>query len=117
MVDRTSREIEIVTRLAELLGQKFAAAPAEIRAGVDAEFFHTGCGDGAHPVETADRQRRDEGEPLIGADDKPAIDLNTEKMEKFAPQMRKYYYDPTRYKNYLEQLGIHYPTVRAESAK
>jgi aminobenzoyl-glutamate utilization protein B len=56
-------------------------------------------------------------EPLIGADDKPAIDLNKEKMEKFAPEMRKYYYDPTRYKTYLEQLGIQYPTVRAESTK
>ena len=28
-----------------------------------------------------------------------------------APEMRKYYYDPTRYKTYLEQLGIQYPTV------
>jgi aminobenzoyl-glutamate utilization protein B len=26
--------------------------------------------------------------------------------------MRKFYYDPTRYKSYLEQLGIEYPTVR-----
>jgi aminobenzoyl-glutamate utilization protein B len=56
-------------------------------------------------------------EPLIGPEDKPAIDLNKEKMEKFAPEMRKYYYDPTRYKTYLEQLGIQYPTVRAENTK
>ena len=26
--------------------------------------------------------------------------------------MKKYYYDPTKYKTYLEQLGIKYPTVR-----
>jgi aminobenzoyl-glutamate utilization protein B len=26
--------------------------------------------------------------------------------------MKKYYYDPSKYKNYLEQLGITYPTVR-----
>jgi aminobenzoyl-glutamate utilization protein B len=26
--------------------------------------------------------------------------------------MRKFYYDPTKYKTYLEQLGIKYPTVR-----
>jgi aminobenzoyl-glutamate utilization protein B len=26
--------------------------------------------------------------------------------------MRKYYYDPTKYKTYLDQLGIKYPTVR-----
>ncbi|MBI3678949.1 MAG: amidohydrolase [Acidobacteria bacterium] len=50
--------------------------------------------------------------PLIGEADQPAIDLNREKMEKFAPQLRKYYYDPSRYKTYLEQLGIQYPTVK-----
>jgi aminobenzoyl-glutamate utilization protein B len=27
--------------------------------------------------------------------------------------MKKYYYDPSRYKTYLDQLGIKYPTVRA----
>jgi len=26
--------------------------------------------------------------------------------------MKKYYYDPTKYKTYLEQLGITYPTVK-----
>jgi aminobenzoyl-glutamate utilization protein B len=26
--------------------------------------------------------------------------------------MRKYYYDPTKYTTYLDQLGITYPTVR-----
>jgi aminobenzoyl-glutamate utilization protein B len=50
--------------------------------------------------------------PLIAADDQPAIDMNKEKMEKFRPEMRKYYYDPSKYKSYLEQLGIQYPTVR-----
>ncbi len=33
-------------------------------------------------------------------------------MEKYRPEMKKYYYDPTRYKTYLEQLGIQYPTIR-----
>ena len=28
--------------------------------------------------------------------------------------MKKYYYDPTKYKAYLEQLGIEYPTVRKQ---
>jgi aminobenzoyl-glutamate utilization protein B len=50
--------------------------------------------------------------PLIAADDQPAIEMNKEKMEKFRPDMRKYYYDPSKYKTYLEQLGISYPTVR-----
>jgi aminobenzoyl-glutamate utilization protein B len=50
--------------------------------------------------------------PLITADDQPAIEMNKEKMEKFRPEMRKYYYDSSKYKTYLEQLGISYPTVR-----
>src|SRR3989441_780970 len=50
--------------------------------------------------------------PLIGPADQPAIELNKEKMEKFVPELRKYYYDPSRFKTYLEQLGIRYPTVR-----
>ncbi len=27
--------------------------------------------------------------------------------------MRRFYYDPAKYRTYLEQLGIAYPTVRA----
>jgi len=49
--------------------------------------------------------------PLIRPEDKPAIWLNAERMARFRPEMRKYYYDPTKYKNYLEQLGIKYPTT------
>ena len=49
---------------------------------------------------------------LIRPEDTPAIDLNKATMEKYRPEMRKYYYDPTRYKTYLEQLGITYPTVK-----
>ena len=55
--------------------------------------------------------------PLISKDDKPAIQLNKEIMEKFRPEMSKYYYDATKYKTYLEQLGIKYPTVREETKK
>jgi aminobenzoyl-glutamate utilization protein B len=51
-------------------------------------------------------------EPLIRAEDKPAIDLNKGTMDRYRPEMRKYYYDPAKYKTYLEQLGITYPTVK-----
>jgi aminobenzoyl-glutamate utilization protein B len=51
-------------------------------------------------------------EPLIRAEDRPAIDLNKGTMERYRAAMRKYYYDPSRYKTYLEQLGIQYPTIR-----
>ena len=33
-------------------------------------------------------------------------------MDTYREQMRKYYYDPSKYKTYLEQLGIKYPTTR-----
>ncbi len=51
-------------------------------------------------------------EPLIRAEDKPATDLNKGIMDRYRPEMRKYYYDPAKYKTYLEQLGIAYPTVK-----
>jgi aminobenzoyl-glutamate utilization protein B len=51
-------------------------------------------------------------EPLIRPQDQPAIWLNKGTMEKFRPEMKKYYYDPSRYKTYLEQLGIDYPTIK-----
>jgi aminobenzoyl-glutamate utilization protein B len=54
-------------------------------------------------------------QPLMRPEDQPAIFLNKLTMEKYRPEMRKYYYDPTKYKTYLEQLGIKYPTVRAQS--
>jgi aminobenzoyl-glutamate utilization protein B len=50
--------------------------------------------------------------PFIAATDQPPIWLNADIMAKYRPEMRKYYYDPTRYGTYLEQLGITYPTVR-----
>jgi aminobenzoyl-glutamate utilization protein B len=50
--------------------------------------------------------------PLIRAQDTPAIHLNKAIMDKYRPEMRKYYFDPTKHKTYLDQLGIKYPTVR-----
>jgi aminobenzoyl-glutamate utilization protein B len=51
-------------------------------------------------------------QPLIRPEDRPAIDLNAERMARFREEMRKYYFDPSRYETYLEQLGVQYPTVR-----
>jgi len=59
-------------------------------------------------VQTKDVKYR----PLIRRGDKPAVHLNKEKMERFRPQMREFYYDPSAYDTYLEQLGIEYPTTR-----
>ena len=50
--------------------------------------------------------------PFFAPTDKPPIWLNDKIMAQYRPEMRKYYYDPKKYKTYLEQLGIEYPTVR-----
>jgi len=62
-------------------------------------------------VQTKDRKYT----PLMRPEDKPAIWLNEQTMAKYRPEMKKYYYDPTKYKSYLDQLGIKYPTVRDTS--
>ena len=57
---------------------------------------------------------------FLSPTDKPAIHLNEGIAERFREKMRPYYYDSTKYKTYLEQLGIKYPTIRtapAEAAK
>ncbi len=52
---------------------------------------------------------------FIRPEDKPAIWLNEKIMEKYRPQMKAFYYDPSKYDTYLEQLGIKYPTVRTST--
>ncbi len=51
-------------------------------------------------------------EHFITDADQPVIDINVDKMGQYREQMRKYYFDPTQFDTYLEQLGIEYPTVR-----
>ncbi|WP_410403026.1 amidohydrolase [Hymenobacter sp. BT491] len=53
--------------------------------------------------------------PLVSKTDKPAITLNKSIMAEYRPQMKKYYYNPSKYKTYLEQLGIKYPTIRTDN--
>src|SRR6516165_1121708 len=49
--------------------------------------------------------------PLMRPEDQPPIWMNKTMMDKMRPLMRQYYYDPTKYKTYLDQLGIKYPMV------
>ena len=49
---------------------------------------------------------------FLRPEDEPAIWLNADIMETFRPRLEQYYYDPSRYDTYLEQLGIEYPTIR-----
>ena len=55
--------------------------------------------------------------PFIKADTPPPTHLNTQILEKYREQMKKYYYDPSKYPTYLDQLGIKYPTVRTTPAE
>ena len=40
-----------------------------------------------------------------------AVGRRPEKMARYRDEMRKYYYDPSKYDTYLQQLGITYLTV------
>ena len=59
-------------------------------------------------VQTKDQKYKS----FLRPDDKPAIWLNTKIMETYRPRMKAMYYDASKYDNYLDQLGIKYPTVR-----
>ena len=61
-------------------------------------------------VQTKDRQYT----TFLRPEDEPAIWLNEDIMAEFRPQLERYYYDPSRYDTYLEQLGIDYPTLRKD---
>jgi aminobenzoyl-glutamate utilization protein B len=55
--------------------------------------------------------------PLVGEKDNPAIQLNTKIMQEFAPKLQPFYFDPSKYKTYLEQLNINYPTLRPDQVE
>jgi aminobenzoyl-glutamate utilization protein B len=61
-------------------------------------------------VQTAETQYA----PFLSADDPPAIWLNTNIMAEFRPKLEPFHFDETRFDTYLEQLGIEYPTLRAD---
>jgi aminobenzoyl-glutamate utilization protein B len=47
----------------------------------------------------------------------PPTYLNAEIMARYRSQMQKFYYDPSKFETYLQQLGITYPTVRPRGAQ
>ena len=55
-------------------------------------------------------------QPLISARDKPAVWLNKKIMAEYRPQMQRFYYNPSLYNTYLDQLGISYPDERSGRA-
>ncbi len=49
--------------------------------------------------------------PFLAPNTAPATHLNKKLQDSFRPELKKYYYDPSKYKTYLEQLGIEYPQL------
>jgi aminobenzoyl-glutamate utilization protein B len=56
--------------------------------------------------------RETQYQPFISPTDQPPIWMNADIMARYKPELQRNYYDPKKYKTYLEQLGIRYPTVR-----
>ena len=98
--------------MATPIAHKGAMAGAKVQALTLLDMFLTpkviaDAWDYFRTVQTKDRKYI----PFIRPVDQPAIWLNAEIMAKYRDEMRKYYYDPSKYDTYLQQLGITYPTI------
>jgi len=49
-------------------------------------------------------------QPVL-TNEKPYIEMNADIMDEFRDKMRPYYYNPAKYKTYLDQLGVKWPTL------
>ena len=58
------------------------------------------------------QQKDTEYTSFLRPQDDPAVWLNEAIMRQFKPELEQYYFDPSTYDTYLEQLGIAYPTIR-----
>jgi aminobenzoyl-glutamate utilization protein B len=65
----------------------------------------------------AEQTKTTKWQSLIPAGTKAPSAINREKMDRFRPELQKLRYDPSKYKTYLEQLGVEYPTVKKPSPK
>jgi aminobenzoyl-glutamate utilization protein B len=64
-------------------------------------------------VQTKERKYQ----PLIEEKDQPAIAINRPMMDSYRAELKKQYYDPSKYATYLEQLGVQYPTLETKKAE
>ena len=104
--------------MATPIAHKGALAGAKVQAMTMLDIFMTpktvaDAWDYFNNVQTKETKYK----PFIRPSDMPPTYLNAEIMARFREQQKKMYYDPTKFKTYLEQLGIEYPTVRAQEAK
>lgn len=102
--------------MATPIAHKGAVAGAKVQAMTLLDLFLTPTLVGDAWTYFKDVQTKDiTYQPFIRPGDQPATDLNAEIMNRFRPELKKLYYDPSRFSTYLEQLGITYPTVRTPS--
>jgi aminobenzoyl-glutamate utilization protein B len=55
--------------------------------------------------------KKEKPQQLLADTDEPQIQINRETMARFRPEMRKFYYDASKYETYLDQLGVKFPTL------
>ncbi|WP_262297613.1 amidohydrolase [Microvirga sesbaniae] len=60
---------------------------------------------------TNEQQKNQTYVSMISAEDKPQVQINADVMARYRPEMKKYYYDPSKHATYLDQLGIKFPVL------
>jgi aminobenzoyl-glutamate utilization protein B len=58
------------------------------------------------------QKKETEYRPMITENDPPPVHFNTAIMERFRPELERFYFDETKFDSYLEQLGVEYPTLK-----
>jgi aminobenzoyl-glutamate utilization protein B len=99
--------------MATPIAHKGSLAGAKVQALTLLDLFLDGATvDAAWTYFNEEQSKEGTYTPFISPTDTPAIFLNEDIMGEWRERMRPYYYDPSRFDTYLEQLGITYPTVR-----
>src|SRR5262249_27070246 len=52
--------------------------------------------------------------PVLTAEDRPTIEMNTDTQGRYREQLKQYYYDSSKYDTYLGELGVKFPTLTNE---
>ncbi|HUE96266.1 MAG TPA: peptidase dimerization domain-containing protein, partial [Longimicrobiaceae bacterium] len=99
--------------MATPIAHKGATAGAKVMARTALEMFlRPEIVDDAWRYFREEQTAETEYVPFIGPNDPPPIWLNREIMAEFRSELELYHFDERRFDNYLEQLGIEYPTLR-----
>lgn len=112
VVGRTGHHWSSAMAMATPIAHKGATAGAKVMAATMLDLLQNPA-----LVEDAWRYFREEqtaGEtytPFITADDPPATEKNAEIMAQYRERLREFYYEPSQYPTYLDQLGIEYPQL------